>query len=87
MARMAHPGAAVVMENVELRSSSSRSSRCPARAPTETGDGAFYVDRNPQRYVDSIFAAKEADYVKATQRVARSHAAPSAVILPILALP
>jgi uncharacterized protein len=43
------------------------------------------IDRNPQRYVDSIFAAKESDYVKATQRVARSRAAPSAVILPILA--
>jgi putative CocE/NonD family hydrolase len=43
------------------------------------------IDRNPQRYVDSIFAAKESDYVKATQRVARSRATPSAVILPILA--
>jgi len=45
------------------------------------------IDRNPQKYVDSIFAAKESDYVKATQRVARSRAAPSAVILPILAPP
>ncbi len=44
-------------------------------------------DRNPQRYVDSIFAAKAADYIKATQRIARSRAAPSAVILPILTQP
>ena len=41
-------------------------------------------DRNPQRFVDSIFAAKEADYVKATQRISRSRAAASALILPIL---
>jgi putative CocE/NonD family hydrolase len=45
------------------------------------------IDRNPQRYVESIFAAKESDYVKATQRVARFRAAPSAVILPILMSP
>jgi putative CocE/NonD family hydrolase len=42
------------------------------------------IDRNPQKYVDNIFKAKASDYVKATQRVARSRAAPSAVILPIL---
>jgi putative CocE/NonD family hydrolase len=42
------------------------------------------IDRNPQTYVDSIFAAKESDYVKATQRIFRSRAAPSSVILPIL---
>ncbi|HRI48591.1 MAG TPA: CocE/NonD family hydrolase [Pseudomonadota bacterium] len=44
-------------------------------------------DRNPQRYVDSIFSATAADYVKATQRIARSRAAPSAVILPIVTQP
>ncbi len=44
-------------------------------------------DRNPQRYVDSIFNAKASDYIKATQRIARSRAAPSAVILPILTQP
>jgi hypothetical protein len=42
------------------------------------------IDRNPQTYVDSIFAAKESDYVKATQRIFRSRAAPSSVILPVL---
>ena len=42
------------------------------------------IDRNPQTYVESIFAAKASDYVKATQRIARSRAMPSAVILPLL---
>lgn len=42
------------------------------------------IDRNPQRYVDSIFNAKEADFVKATQRVYRSREAPSAIVLPVL---
>jgi hypothetical protein len=36
--------------------------------------------------VESIYAAKGSDYVKATQRISRSREAPSAVILPILAL-
>jgi putative CocE/NonD family hydrolase len=43
------------------------------------------IDRNPQKYVDNIFFAKESDFVKATQRIGRSRGAPSAVILPILA--
>ena len=30
------------------------------------------VDRNPQSYVDNIFEAEEADFIKATQRVYRS---------------
>ncbi|MDC0748648.1 CocE/NonD family hydrolase [Polyangium mundeleinium] len=42
------------------------------------------IDRNPQRYVDSIFAAKESDYVAATQTIARSREAPSAIVLPVL---
>jgi hypothetical protein len=42
------------------------------------------IDRNPQRYVDSIFAAAEADFVQATQRISRSREAPSAVVLPVL---
>ncbi|MDI1429689.1 hypothetical protein [Polyangium sorediatum] len=41
------------------------------------------IDRNPQRYVDSIFAAKESDYVAATQTIARSREAPSAIVLPV----
>ena len=41
-------------------------------------------DRNPQTYVDSIFFAKPADYVKATQTVFRSAEQPSAVWLPVV---
>jgi hypothetical protein len=40
-------------------------------------------DRNPQTYVENIFFAKPADYVKATQSVFRSNAQPSAVWLPV----
>jgi putative CocE/NonD family hydrolase len=42
------------------------------------------IDRNPQRYVDTIFAATEADFVQATQRISRSREAPSAIVLPVL---
>jgi len=42
------------------------------------------IDRNPQKYVDSIYAARPEDFTKATQRIARSQAAPSAIILPVL---
>ncbi|EYF04879.1 X-Pro dipeptidyl-peptidase [Chondromyces apiculatus DSM 436] len=42
------------------------------------------IDRNPQRYVGSIFQATEADFIKATQRIARSREAPSALVLPVL---
>ena len=37
-------------------------------------------DRNPQKFVPNIFEAREADYVKATQRVYRG----SAVVLPVM---
>jgi putative CocE/NonD family hydrolase len=40
-------------------------------------------DRNPQTYVENIFFAKPADYVKATQTVFRSADQPSAVWLPV----
>jgi uncharacterized protein len=40
-------------------------------------------DRNPQTYVENIFFAKAADYVKATQTVFRSAEQPSAVWLPV----
>jgi uncharacterized protein len=43
------------------------------------------IDRNPQRFVASICAARASDYVKATQRVVRSREAPSAIVLPRLA--
>jgi putative CocE/NonD family hydrolase len=40
-------------------------------------------DRNPQTFVENIFFAKPADYVKATQRVYRSAEQASAVWLPM----
>jgi uncharacterized protein len=43
------------------------------------------IDRNPRRFVPSIFAARASDYVMATQRIARSREAPSAIALPLLA--
>ncbi|HLM71465.1 MAG TPA: CocE/NonD family hydrolase, partial [Polyangiaceae bacterium] len=42
------------------------------------------IDRNPQKYVENIFKATEADFIKATQRVSRSREAASAIVLPIL---
>jgi predicted acyl esterase len=41
------------------------------------------IDRNPQKYVDNIFLAKESDYQAATQRVFRSKQFPSHVKLPV----
>lgn len=40
-------------------------------------------DRNPQKFVDNIYKASDADYVKATQRVYRSKEAASRVVLPV----
>lgn len=37
------------------------------------------IDRNPQKFVENIFQATEADYQKATQRVYRSRRYPSHV--------
>jgi putative CocE/NonD family hydrolase len=42
------------------------------------------IDRNPQKYVDNIYKATDADYVKATQHIYRSAEAPSAVVLPVV---
>ena len=42
------------------------------------------IDRNPQRFVPSIYQAKAADFVKATQRVYCSPAFPSRVVLPVI---
>jgi len=42
------------------------------------------IDRNPQKFVPNIFEAKESDFQAATQRVYRSRAHPSAVVLPVL---
>ncbi len=38
-------------------------------------------DRNPQRYLDSIFAASAEDYVTATQSIFRSRSRPSRILL------
>ncbi len=41
------------------------------------------IDRNPQTFVDNIFLAKASDYRPATQRVFRSKAHPSHLVLPV----
>jgi uncharacterized protein len=41
-------------------------------------------DRNPQKFVDNINKATDADYVKATQRVYRSKESASSSVLPVL---
>lgn len=41
------------------------------------------IDRNPQTYVENIFLAKASDYRQATQRVFRSKAYPSHIVLPV----
>jgi len=40
-------------------------------------------DRNPQTFVDNIFKAHAVDYRAATQKVFRSTAYPSHVVLPV----
>ena len=42
------------------------------------------IDRNPQKFVPSIFAAKDADYQNATQRVYRTPATASHIVLPVI---
>ncbi len=42
------------------------------------------IDRNPQKFVPSIYAAKASDYVAATQRVYTSAALPSHIVLPVV---
>jgi predicted acyl esterase len=42
------------------------------------------IDRNPQKYVENIFKAKDPDYVAATQRVYRSKSHASGVKLPVV---
>lgn len=41
------------------------------------------IDRNPQKFVENIFLAKESDYQPATQRIYRSARAPSHLQLPV----
>ena len=42
------------------------------------------IDRNPQKYVENIFKAKDSDYIAATQRVYRSKSQASGVKLPVV---
>lgn len=41
------------------------------------------IDRNPQTFVDNIFLAKAGDYRPATQKIFRSAAHPSRIVLPV----
>ncbi len=40
-------------------------------------------DRNPQKFVDNIYKATDADYMKATQKIYRSKDAASSIVLPV----
>ena len=42
------------------------------------------IDRNPQRFVPSIYQASAADFSKATQRVYTTAARPSHIVLPMV---
>ncbi len=42
------------------------------------------IDRNPQKFVPNIFEAKDADFVKATQRIYRSKQYPSSVEISVV---
>jgi putative CocE/NonD family hydrolase len=42
------------------------------------------IDRNPQRFVPSIYRARASDYIKATQRVYCSPSLPSRLVLPLV---
>jgi len=41
-------------------------------------------DRNPQKFVDNIYKATDADYTKATQKIYRSRDAASSIVLPVV---
>ena len=43
------------------------------------------IDRNPQKFVASIYRAKSEDFVPATQRIYSTQAMPSHIVLPVLA--
>lgn len=45
------------------------------------------IDRNPQTFVPNIFEAKESDFRPATQRIYRSRAFPSKIVLPVVIKP
>jgi uncharacterized protein len=41
------------------------------------------IDRNPQKFVPSIFEASDSDYIPATQKIFRSREQPSGIVLPV----
>ena len=43
------------------------------------------IDRNPQRFVPNIFAASDADFSRATQRIYRTAQRASHIALPVVA--
>ena len=42
------------------------------------------IDRNPQKYVPSIYQASEEDFTQTTQRIYCTPAMPSHIVLPVL---
>jgi hypothetical protein len=42
------------------------------------------IDRNPQKFVPSIYQATAEDYVSATQRVYSTPQMPSHIVLPVV---
>jgi hypothetical protein len=42
------------------------------------------IDRNPQRYVENIFQARESDFQPATHQIYRSNNSPSHITVPII---
>jgi len=42
------------------------------------------IDRNPQKFVASIYEAQASDYVKATQRIYCSRSFSSQIVLPVM---
>jgi putative CocE/NonD family hydrolase len=42
------------------------------------------IDRNPQKFVTSIYQARASDYIKATQRIYCSPSFPSRIVLPVV---
>ena len=43
-----------------------------------------FIDRNPQKYVDNIYLAKDSDFIKATQRVYQDAAHPTSIEVGVL---
>jgi predicted acyl esterase len=41
------------------------------------------IDRNPQKFVENIFKAKESDFQRAEQRIFRTAQHPSHITLPV----